>query len=192
MQASASTPSNRLSTALIETLAVFLIWVFFYRFNLFVFAYFEYNPRVYWLFLPAGIRMLAVFIFGWRGVAGLFAGSIYTNEAETDAYVVGLAAISALSPMLALYACRWVFNISSTLKGLRARQLLYFTLTGALANSLFSQLYFYFMSTVESLHGLTPMFVGDVFGTLLVFYVIAKLLQLMSRVRKQSPPPINY
>lgn len=184
MQSPAVAWTSQIKTTLIEALAVALIWVFFYRFNLFVFAHFEFNPRVYWLFLPAGIRMMAVFIFGWKGVLGLFIGSVYTNEVETNAYVLGLSAISALSPMLALLLCRWFFNIASTLKGLKAKQLLAFTLMGGLANSLLSQLYFYATNTDKLLFGFVPMFVGDVLGTLLIFYMVAKLLEFLSAYHK--------
>ena len=176
--------TSQIKQTLVEALAIALVWVFFFRLNLFVFAHFEFNSRVYWLFLPAGIRMMAVFIFGWKGVLGLFIGSTYTNEAETDAYVLGLSAISALSPMLALLLCRWFYNLASTLKGLKAKQLLVFTLIGGLVNSLLSQLYFYATSTDKVFFGFVPMFVGDVLGTLLFFYMVAKLLEFLSAYHK--------
>lgn len=172
--------------ALLGILSVTLVWVFFYRLSLWAFSYFEYNPRVYWVFLPAGIRMMAVFVFGWLGVVGLFIGSALTNEVQLSTYVLGLSAISALSPMLALLACRRFFVLESSLTGLSARQLLVFTLVGALLNAVLSQLYFYYTNMEASYFGTIPMFVGDVLGTLLIFFLVSKALQYLSWLSKNT------
>jgi hypothetical protein len=169
-----------IKATIIDVLVVVLTWIVFYRMSLWLFAYFEYNPRVYWVFLPAGIRMIAVFIFGWAGVLGLFIGSIITNEVELSGYVIYLAAISAMSPMVAKRACKWWFNIPVTLQGLSSKQLLTFSITGALSNALLSNLYFYFATEANSLKGIIPMFVGDLLGTLIIFYLIAQILRLIS------------
>ena len=179
-----------IKATIIDILVVVLTWILFYRMSLWLFAYFEYNPRVYWVFLPAGIRMIAVFIFGWAGVLGLFIGSIITNEVELSGYVIYLAAISAMSPMVAKRACKWWFNIPVTLQGLSSKQLLTFSITGALSNALLSNLYFYFADRTNSLKGFFPMFVGDILGTLIIFYLIAQILRLISLLHKKITPSI--
>lgn len=158
----------------------------FYRLSLWVFSYFQYNPRVYWIFLPAGIRMISVFIFGWAGVAGLFIGSAITNEEEMSSYVIYLAAISALSPMLVKRTCKWWFNIPSTLQGLTGKQLLVFSIAGAVANSLFSSLYFHLTDTIDTLKSFLPMFVGDLLGTVIIFYLSKAILRFAIAIYK--PP----
>ncbi len=179
-----------IKATIIDILVVVLTWILFYRMSLWLFAYFEYNPRVYWVFLPAGIRMIAVFIFGWAGVLGLFIGSIITNEVELSGYVIYLAAISAMSPMVAKRACKWWFNIPVTLQGLTGKQLLAFAVSGALSNALLSNLYFYFADRTNSLKGFFPMFVGDLLGTLIIFYLIAQILRLISLLHKKITPSI--
>lgn len=170
-----------LRTALIHSVSVAMIWLFFYHFNAWAFAYFEHNPNVSWVFLPAGIRLLAVFVFGWSGVLGLFVGSIATNENDVDAYVIGLSSISALAPMLAVIICRWSLAIPKSLIGLTGLQLLVFAITGAMTNSFLSQLYFYTPNTSILLpQNFVPMFVGDILGTLIIFFIIAKLIQCLS------------
>jgi hypothetical protein len=178
-----------IKATIIDVFIVVLTWIVFYQMSLWLFAYFEYNPRVYWVFLPAGIRMIAVFIFGWAGVLGLFIGSIITNEVELSGYVIYLAAISAMSPMVAKRACMWRFNIPDTLQGLSSKQLLAFAITGALSNALLSNLYFYFTDRANSLKGVFPMFVGDMLGTLIIFYLIAQILRLISLLHKKITPP---
>ena len=179
-----------IKSTIIDILLVALAWILFYRFSLWLFAYFEYNPHVNWVFLPAGIRMLAVFIFGWAGVLGLFIGSVITNDEELSGYVIYLSMISALSPMVAKRACNWWFNIPVTLQGLRGKQLLAFAVIGALTNALFSNLFFYFANETNSLKGIIPMFVGDLLGTLFIFYLVVKILQLIFLIHKKLPPHI--
>jgi hypothetical protein len=179
-----------IKSTIIDILVVVLTWILFYRMSLWLFAYFEYNPRVYWVFLPAGIRMIAVFIFGWAGVLGLFIGSVITNEAQISSYVIYLSTISAISPMVAKRACKWWFNIPVTLQGLTGKQLLAFAVIGALTNALLSNLYFYFATETNSLKGIIPMFVGDLLGTLIIFYLMLKILQLIFLIHKKITSPI--
>ena len=178
-----------IKSTIIDILVVVLTWILFYRMSLWLFAYFEYNPRVYWVFLPAGIRMIAVFIFGWAGVLGLFIGAVITNEEELSGYVIYLSMISAISPMVAKRACNWWFKIPVTLQGLRGKQLLAFAVIGALTNALLSNLFFYFANETNSLKGIIPMFVGDLLGTLLIFYLVVKILQLIFLIHKKTTPP---
>ncbi len=131
--------------------------------------------------------MISVFIFGWAGVLGLFIGSIITNEVEMSSYVVYLAIISSLAPMFAKRTCQWCFNIPRTLEGLTGKQLLVFAIAGAVANSLFSSLYFHFTDGMDTLNSFFPMFVGDLLGTLIILYFSKGLLRLSIALYK--PPP---
>jgi hypothetical protein len=178
-----------IKTLVIQVIAVTLIWVLFYRLSLWVFSYFEYNPRTYWIFLPAGIRIISVFIFGWVGVLGLFIGSIITNESEISGYVVNLAAISALAPMVAKQTCMWGFNIKATLEGLTGKQLLVFAFAGALSNALFSNLYFYLYGVSERIYDFLPMFIGDLAGTIIILYLSKGLLALTLALHRRPRRP---
>jgi hypothetical protein len=179
-----------IKSTILEILVVVLIWILFYRISLWLFDYFEYNSHVCWVFLPAGIRMIAVFIFGWTGVLGLFIGSVITNEEELSGYVIYLSAISAMAAMAAKLACKFWFNIPDTLLGLTGKQLLGFAVVGALTNSLLSNLYFYIMAETNSLKGFMPMFVGDLLGTLIIFHLMVKILQLIFLLHKKITAPI--
>jgi hypothetical protein len=61
---------------------------------------------------------------------------------------------------------------------------------GALTNSLLSNLYFYIMAETNSLKGFMPMFVGDLLGTLIIFYLMLKILQLIFLIHKKITSPI--
>jgi hypothetical protein len=180
---------DSVKTLVIQVIAVALFWLLFYRLSLWVFSYFEYNPRTYWIFLPAGIRMISVLIFGWVGVLGLFIGAIITNEAEISSHVVNIAAISALAPMVAKRTCMWGFNIKATLQGLTSKQLLIFAFVGALSNALFSNLYFYLYGISESIYDFLPMFIGDLAGTIIILYLSKGLLTLALTLYKRPHKP---
>ncbi len=186
----ASIKTQVIKQQVIEVVAVTALWILFYKFNLWMFSYFEYNPHIYWIFLPAGIRMISVFIFGWTGVLGIFIGSIFTNEAEISNYVMYLAAISALAPMLAKGTCMWWFKIPATLQGLTGKQLLFFAFAGALSNALFSNLYFHLCGLSDSLYDFLPMFIGDLAGTIIILYLSKSLLTLALSLYKRPHNPV--
>ena len=185
----ASIKTQVIKQQVIEVVAVTALWILFYKFNLWMFSYFEYNPHIYWIFLPAGIRMISVFIFGWTGVLGIFIGSIFTNEAEISNYVMYLAAISALAPMLAKRTCMWWFKTPVTLQGLTGKQLLIFALAGAFSNALFSNLYFHLYGLSDSLYSFLPMFIGDLAGTIIILYLSKGLLRLALTLYKRPQNP---
>ena len=62
--------------------AVALLWVGLYHLNDWMFAAFEEGRAANWIFLPAGLRLIAVLVLGWRGVLGLWLGTLATpNDA---------------------------------------------------------------------------------------------------------------
>ncbi len=75
----------------------------------------DYALGVSLIFLPAGIRTLAVLIFGLRGAAGVFIGAIFSTIEYLGhiptmdlTNVILIAAISAFSAYLMMVAvCRW-------------------------------------------------------------------------------------
>jgi len=146
----------------------------------------KYNTNVYWIFLPAGIRMFSVFIFGWSGVAGLFLGHVLTNHAETSNQLLYLAVVSSLSPMLAKRICKWFFNIPASLEGLTGRQLLVFTLACAFADASLSSQHFYHIGTFKYDHDFAPLFAGDLLGTLIILYLSKWLLGCFVKIYKPS------
>ncbi|HEY5994022.1 MAG TPA: hypothetical protein VIU46_05405, partial [Gallionellaceae bacterium] len=103
-------------------------WLLYYV-NGWVFASFGVTSTISWVFLPAAIRMIAVLLFNWRGVAGLFAGTLATcvpvlGIASADTYIFPI--LSSICPMLAALLGSHLMNVRADLGGLRAWQLLVF------------------------------------------------------------------
>lgn len=172
---------NSPSTVLLEAGGVAIVYSSLYYLNGWIFSSFAFTATVAWIFLPAAIRVIAVLLFNWRGVAGLFIGTLATcipvfglTNADTFVYPM----LSAFCPMLAVSLGVYLMKIRADLGGLKAWQLLVFALLGALFNSVAHNVYFQLSGNAQSwLTGIIPMFVGDLVGTLIVLYVSAAILR---------------
>lgn len=169
-------------------LATALAYIGLYHLNGWLFSHAMINENVSWVFLPAAVRMLAVLLFGWAGVAGLFAGSVLVVPDYVLAEPVRCVTLGVLSSFPALVAARWVqqrLQVPLDLGGMRPRHLMWFGLAGGLANSLGHTLYFMLeKGSLDPLAGFVPMFAGDTAGTLLTIYAVAFLLRGV-----RLPPP---
>jgi hypothetical protein len=146
------------------------VWVCLYVLNDWLFSQVAISVYASWIFLPAALRMLAVLLCGWVGVAGLFIGSLMT----------AFAGLSALAPMMAYLLCiRW-FNWQSDLRGLSATQLVVLSLLVALIGASMHNLHLIGIGAIDSFGPtFVTMFVGDMAGTFIVLYAAKFLLGFM-------------
>ncbi len=182
--------SRKLSWAfsLVLVLAVAVAWIVLYKLNELIFTSVGFSQHIAWIFLPAAIRMASVMVFEWLGVLGLFLGALVTCDSidwDNFSEIIILSGMSALGPMLALIICTRLFNLPSSLGGLDLKQLTIFGLIGAACNVIPHNLYFYFSDRMQTpFAGITPMFIGDVSGTLIVLYLMALILRVVLPRRK--------
>jgi hypothetical protein len=169
-------------------LGVCAAWVALYLLNHWAFKDFEVSEHLSWVFLPAAIRMLAALLFGWLGVTGLFLGSFltgYYSMLQPNWFDVAvLAAISSISPMVALIVCMRVFKFDTHLVGLNAKSLIGLSFLAAALTAGFHNMRFVYSGHMPHFFdGFVPMFAGDLIGTFLVLYGF-KWVFLRSRVHK--------
>lgn len=155
----------------------------FYTLNTWLFSTFAVTEHIAWVFLPAAIRMVAVLLAGWAGVAGLFVGSVAVIAPMllTDpAHALILATLSSVPSLYAAQAVRRLRHIPGDLAGMTGRDLMAFGVAGGLANSAVHTLYFMLRAeSLQPLAGFIPMFVGDAIGTFAMLYAGATLLRRM-------------
>jgi len=150
--------------------------------NEFLFIQFEHGPGINWMFLPAGIRLLATLLFGFAGFVGLLLASIFLNFQhfvfDDDVRSLTGALAGAGGPYLAyLFAKHW-FDLGPRLKNLTAQRLL---VTGVLCGVLSPAFHHAFMWVQTGLvdwTGLVVMTVGDILGILVVLYLAKGLITL--------------
>ena len=180
--AAPKTQTNVLTLAA-SAIAVALLWVLLFRLNRWALSSFDVTGFISWIFLPAAIRMLAIMACDWVGAVGLFAGALFTNQADptislTDGIV--LAFLSSAGPLVAFWCCTRLLRLPFTLTGLTAKQLLVFATVGAALNAVPHNIYFFLSGRMTSpIEGLVPMFLGDLVGTMVVLYAVSLALRLL-------------
>jgi hypothetical protein len=174
-------------SAALQVLLVACVWVIFYHLSIDVLAYFAFNDETFWVFLPAGIRLVAVILFGWLGVVGLFIGNVLTPDDFPLGHVLLLSAVSALSPKLALISGRRLLHLPPTLTSLNPFHLLVLALMASCYNALMRVGLMQLLGHSQPLFNLLPMFVGDLVGTFIIFYLAVFSLWL---ARRWFMPPL--
>jgi hypothetical protein len=150
--------------------------------NEFFFIQLEHSPGVNWVFLPAGIRLLATLLFGFAGFLGLLVAGVFLNfqhfAFDDDFRSLSGALAGAGGPYLAyLFAKHW-FDLGPRLKNLTAQRLL---VTGSLCG-LMSPIFHHAFSWVQTglvdWPALAAMITGDIVGILIVLYVAKGVITL--------------
>lgn len=159
-------------------------YVLFHLNDLF-FEWLDYSYGVSWIFLPSGLRLALVLIFGGQGALGIVLGSLCVALEEGKQPVEALltALVSGLAPWLA----RWIgwryLDLQADLSNLRLAILLKTAALFALVSAVAHQLLYVSLGLSESfVQNASVMALGDLAGTLLVLYGL-KLL-LIARLRR--------
>lgn len=159
------------------TMAVFIAmnWL-----NELVFARMEYGQGISWVFLPAGIRLLATLLFGFSGFVGLFFAGVYLNfhhfGFDSDFRALSGALAGAGGPYLAYLFAKQRFRLGKRLANLTARRLL---MTGVLCGVMspsFHHAFMWMRAGEVDWPGLMAMITGDIVGILIVLYLAKGLI----------------
>lgn len=141
---------------------------------------FEYAPGINWVFLPAGIRLLCLLLFGASGAIGLLLVSLGVNFLlffpHDPVRAIAGALLAAFAPWLVYQLAQWRYGLRPSLAHLSAARLLALAVAFAIASPLLHHLWFALVGPRERwLHSLFVMAAGDLNGTLIVLY-LAKAL----------------
>ena len=170
--------------------AVALLYVLVFTLNAWMFSVARVSDHISWIFLPAAIRMLAVMLLGWSGVAGLYVGSLSLLGSMFEFDPLGALIVAGLSSVPCLLAARLVqrlFRVRTDLAGMTGRQLLVFGVAGGFLSSGFHTLYFvYAAQSLDPVDGFIPMFVGDTLGTFIVLYLGALVINRLVPPAKED------
>lgn len=110
----------------------------------------NFAPGVELPFFPAGVRTLAVFIFGIHGAIGIFIGSIITYSlyfpellSVSPAGIIGCAAASAFSSYAAMRIVCSLGHIPNTLDGLTLRNIAWIVIAQGLISATVHQIVYH-------------------------------------------------
>lgn len=150
--------------------------------NELLFIQFEQSSGINWVFLPAGIRLLATLLFGFAGFVGLLLVSLYLNFchfAFTDEVRAVYGAVAgAGGPYLAyLFAKHW-FDLGPRLRNLTAGRLLFTGVLCGVMSPVFHHAFMWVQTGLVDWTALSAMMVGDIVGILVVLYIAKGLITL--------------
>ena len=166
----------------VTTIVAFLLTL---ALNHWLFARLEFVPGINWVYLPAGVRLLATLLFAEAGAVGLLIVSwavsfwiFFPNDFER-AFMGGI--LASLAPYLVYRGARRYHYLDAGLVGLTAGKLLVLSLVYAIASPLLHHLWFAWRGQDDVVRGFLVMFIGDLSGTLIVLYAIKGMALLLHR-----------
>jgi hypothetical protein len=146
----------------------------------------KYDLGVSWIYLPAGLRLFLILIFGLAGAIGIATASFaisYFGVFPPDLVTcIGIGLISGFAPLLAKWVVIANVNISSDLSNLSIQKIILCVVVYALMSAGLHQ-YWFELRDLESgsINHFLVMFVGDIAGSILLIAIIKYSIDLLKR-----------
>lgn len=147
--------------------------------QLFALGGFDFLPSASILFLPAGVKLLAMLSGRWHGILGLYLGKLAVDllllgNLFTFEMVVVHPLLWIGPAYLALRMVMWRHNIQDGLNNLTTYHIVLIALATSLASALATQTNLVYFDQAHShwLRGVWSMTIGDVSGIVLTLMVI--------------------
>jgi hypothetical protein len=178
--------SDRLWLFLLGVLISALLYGIIFFLNDWLTETLKYDLGVTWVYLPAGLRLFLILIFGLAGAIGIAAASFaisYFGVFPPDLLTcIGIGLISGFAPLFAKWIVVSNTYISNDLSNLSMQKILLCIVIYALMSSGFHQ-YWFVLRNLESgsLNHFLVMFAGDVAGSILLIALIKYGIDLMRR-----------
>jgi len=160
-----------------------LAYLLLFELNNALFTSFSFSAGVNWIFLPSGLRLAFILVFGVWGAIGITLASFtihllfYFDGSFVSA--VGTGLISGFAPLLARAICVDLIKLDVELKNLSAGTLLKVAVVFAVSSPVLHQIWFTLRGQTENfMNNTAVMAIGDLTGTLVVLYLAKFLLGL--------------
>lgn len=171
-------------------LATITMFVLMLVVNEWLFTRLEFARGINWIYLPAGIRLLATLLFGGAGAIGLLTVSwalcffYFFPDDLIRSFMGGI--LASLAPYLVYRFATHGYGLKSSLTNLTPKRLLVLVVVYAVASPLLHHIWFALHGDSEHLFsGFLVMVAGDLFGTLIVVYTAKYLLSLLPLPRPE-------
>ena len=146
----------------------------------------KYDLGVSWIYLPAGLRLFLILIFGLAGAIGIAIASFtisYFGVFLPDLVTcIGIGLISGFAPLLAKWVVVSNIPINNDLSNLSLQKIIFCGVVYALMSAGLHQ-YWFVLRGLESgsLDHFLVMFVGDIAGSILLIALIKYSIDLVKR-----------
>ncbi len=166
-----------------------LVYAALYVLNDYLFGSLWFSPGVGWVFLPNGLRLIAILLFEEWGALGIIVGSlamvgVQGSEADSGT-AIGAALINGLAPLAARQVCLGLAQLDVHLQTLTATGLLRVTLIFSSLSAALHQCWFAWRGSSEHFFAqLLLTLTANMVGAMLVLYTFKFVLHFSERLRK--------
>jgi hypothetical protein len=159
--------------------------------NEWLFTRLEFVPGINWIYLPAGMRLLCVLLFGNAGALGLLLVSwlvcffYFFPDDYLRSFMGGV--LAAAAPWIANRIAQQAFGLRASLSNLSPARLLACIVLYSVASPLLHHIWFAVHGGTDDLvRSFFVMFIGDLNGTLIVVYAMKGILTLLPPLARQA------
>ena len=162
------------------------LWV-----NQVVFTDTSFVQGINWIYLPSGVRLLSTLLVGVDGfigllVAGLLVDFLYWFPHDPVRAIAG-AILGSLAPYLVYRLALERYDLRASLTNLTPKRLLLLAVAYSIANPLLHHIWFALQGdTHKFVESFVMMFAGDLFGALIMLYIIKGILGLLPKQQGRS------
>ena len=174
-----------------STLVCALVYALLFYANDWLTAFLEVAPGVNWIYLPAGLRLFLVLIFGLSGAIGIAIASTlitFGRDLSDDIIgIVGIGLISGFGPYLARIMVIRNLKINADLSNLNIQMIAISVLVFALLSAGLHQLWFVLIGIPSgSFSNAVAMLIGDILGALLFISICKFGIDLYKKFVKRE------
>ena len=186
-----SISSKRPTLFLVGVLISALLYSALFFFNDWLTGTLKYDLGVSWIYLPAGLRLFLILIFGLAGAVGIAVASFtisYFGVFIPDLVTcIGIGLISGFAPLLAKWLVVSNIPINNDLSNLSIQKIILCIVVYALVSSGLHQ-YWFELRDLESgsLNHFLVMFIGDIAGSVLLIALIKYSIDLLKRSKPKQ------
>ena len=186
-----SISSKRPTLFLVGVLISALLYSALFFFNDWLTGTLKYDLGVSWIYLPAGLRLFLILIFGLAGAVGIavasFAISYFGVFIPDLVTCIGIGLISGFAPLLAKWLVVSNIPINNDLSNLSIQKIIFCIVVYALVSSGLHQ-YWFELRDLESgsLNHFLVMFIGDIAGSVLLIALIKYSIDLLKRSKPKQ------
>lgn len=185
---------SRLGLHLSMIMVTFVAFLTMVGVNHALFKTLEFIPGINWIYLPAGVRLLATLLFGFSGAIGLLLSAWCVNfwlffpDDFPRSFVGGI--IAAVAPYIVYVMARRFYGLQGSLVNLTAGKLLLCIVVYSLASPLMHHVWFHLRDPEgHDWSGFWVMATGDFLGSVVVFYTLKLALHLWMPPRTAGTLP---
>ena len=151
----------------------------------------KYDLGVSWIYLPAGLRLFLILIFGLSGAIGIVAASFaisYYGVFPPDLVTcIGIGLISGFAPLLARWLVVANISINNDLSNLSIQKIIFCVVVYAFMSAGLHQWWFVLRDLESgSLDHFLVMFVGDITGSIVLIALIKYSIDLLKRSKPKQ------